>query len=170
METLIDNNTLYTQYKPQSSSSTTNELSTATGISSCSSTSSASSTSASFIQQNNKTTLKSNFNVNNRRDCLFYHSSDNYRFNNYYQQQSNHVSRYRSNKIDLQSIPQEPNVVIKHATPFNGSKQVHTVSDLFEENKVVDNTFDRYNLNQLSTKSQPAYDKRSIYPANKHKS
>ncbi len=93
------------------------------------------------------------------------------------QQYSNHVSRsmYRPlNRIEnnnhtplLQAIPQEKpalheaSVVIKHAAPFNGSKQVHTVSDLFkEEDKYVlyngsESKFERNNLNQLSTKSQP---------------
>lgn len=80
----------------------------------------------------------------------------------------------------MQSIPQESQgeikMVVKHAQPFNGSKQVHTVSDLFEEDKyllnpnVISNEmpFDRHNLNQLSTKSQPSLssDKRAIYPAN----
>jgi hypothetical protein len=92
------------------------------------------------------------------------------------QQYSNHVSRsmYRPlNRIEnnnhtplLQTIPQEKpavhetSVVIKHAAPFNGSKQVHTVSDLFKEEEYVlfngsESKFERNNLNQLSTKSQP---------------
>lgn len=125
-----------------------------------------------------QTPANTGFNSNNRRDCLFYHSSDNYRLNSIYQmnqQYSNHVSRSMCrplNRIEnnnhvslLQSIPQEKqpevNLVIKHAAPFNGSKQVHTVSDLFkEEDKYAlfngqETKFERNNLNQLSTKSQP---------------
>ena len=180
LETLIDNNTLYTQYKPQqsSTSSTLNELSNGTGISSSSSTSSASSTSATStpFNQHRNTTNNTNFNVNNRRDCLFYHSSDNYRnthlpyarhhmFNNN-NNNFNKNNQKQQQQYQLESIPQEEkqlqtneiNVVIKHAAPFNGSKKIHTVSDLFEEDKKIllnANHFVRNDLNQLSTKSQP---------------
>ncbi len=177
LETLIDNNTLYTQYKPQqsSTSSTLNELSN--GISSSSSTSSASSTSATStpFNQHRNTTNNTNFNVNNRRDCLFYHSSDNYRNTNlpyarHHMFNNNNNNNFNKNnqqqQYQLESIPQEEkqqqtneiNVVIKHAAPFNGSKKIHTVSDLFEEDKKIllnANHFVRNDLNQLSTKSQP---------------
>jgi hypothetical protein len=62
------------------------------------------------------------------------------------------------------------NLLVMHSTPVNVSNQIHTVSDLFHEGYQqqqqqhckqpslidADSRFDRYNINQLSTKSQPA--------------
>lgn len=84
--------------------------------------------------------------------------------NNYYKINAN------GQAVDPQANSQNKNLLIIHSTPVNVSEQVHSVSDIFREDLKqksmqmqkglfergnVNLNFDRLNINQLSTKSQP---------------
>lgn len=175
---MIDNNTLYTQYKPNQHQSQmpTNEpnlISTSsassTSTASCSSASSSSSyTAAPHVSNLNNDQKQKSYFAN--RDSLFYHSTDNYRYNttpsNNDQQtfrdkqkrilEHQHVSRL-SQKQGKSVVP-----IVKHSVPFNVSNQVHTICDMFEEDCAV-NGFNRYGRNQSSTKSNPPGISKDLY-------
>lgn len=188
--TMIDHNTLYTQYKPHQSHQQNNltnhnepnlistSSASSTSTASCSSTSSSSSSSALV---NNTQSSKSYF---ANRDSLFYHSTDNHRYNppvlnNSEQQhfrdkqrrileqqhqqliyQNQHVSRILDSRAIQVNRTTYNQSNVKHSTPVNVSSQIHTVCDMFEEdnfqkNDHFINNFNRYGRNQLSTKSNP---------------
>lgn len=182
---MIDNNTLYTQYKPiqrqSHPSALTNEspnlISTSSASStstvSCSSASSSSSYSVQPHQQQQQHLLKPAYFAN--RESLFYHSTDNYRYNssNSHEQQQQ-IFREKQKKIIEESQGQQRHIsrnfepksttaavpVVKHSAPVNVSNQVHTICDMFEEDFKLKNNglmvgFNRYGRNQSSTKSNP---------------
>lgn len=188
-ETMIDNNTLYTQYKPALTNSNQQHLhsnepnlistssASSTSTASCSSASSSSSSSALPNSTHNPPPPSTTRPYFANRDSLFYHSTDNYRYNvpvlNHTElqlhnqqkkmlaqqhQHQQHVSRIQSNKSQRQ--PQYNGHDIKHSTPVNVSNQVHNICDMFEEDRnnqfyANQNNFNRAGRNQLSTKSNP---------------
>lgn len=115
------------------------------------------------------------------RDSLFYHSTDNHRMT-YSQRQQQFISEqqrilrqqqkkfmeqqeklkgieetncfmYKQKDIrNYEDLREKKSGFIHHSIPFNGSNQVRPVAELFNE---VVNQFDRMNVNQMSTKSQP---------------
>lgn len=170
---MIDNNTLYTQYKPSSSTTNHNEPNLiSTSSASSTSTVSCSSTSSSTSSYNGKPYFAN-------RDSLFYHSTDNYRYNvpilNSTEQQT---FRDKQKKIlEQQHLNQNQafqarasfNQHIKHSAPVNVSNQVHTICDMFENTEIINNdkSFTRYGRNQLSTKSNPSESTASNLPIQK---
>ncbi|CAF0777257.1 unnamed protein product [Brachionus calyciflorus] len=116
------------------------------------------------------------------RESLFYHSTDNHRLT-YSQRQQNFIleqqrilrqqqKKFLEQQEKLKEIEEQNHIVyqqreiknyedlksrknnyIQHSVPFNGSNQIHPVGELFSE---VVHQFDRMNINQMSTKSQPA--------------
>lgn len=156
---MIDHNTLYTQYKPNLISTSS---ASSTSTVSCSSTSSSTSSYSGNPQQSQQQQQKPYF---ANRDSLFYHSTDNYRYNppilNSTEQQN---FRDKQRKILEQQQPakqqQRASFNIKHSAPVNVSNQVHTICDMFENEMNListssDTGFTRYGRNQLSTKSNP---------------
>ncbi len=192
-ETMIDNNTMYTQYKPMQHtqrqshpSALTTESPNLISTSSASSTSTASCSSASSSssysvqpqqQQQQQQLLKPGYFAN--RDSLFYHSTDNYRYNNSHEQmlrekqkkiieeshnQQRHISRILEQKSATVLNHSNSGPAVKHSVPVNVSNQVHTICDMFEEDFKLKNSsgpggfmtgFNRYGRNQSSTKSNP---------------
>ena len=154
---LIENDTLYTQYRP----------------SSCQPTNLANPT-----QQPPAPQQKPYF---ANRESLFYHSTDNHRMT-YSQRQQQFIleqqkilrqqqKKFMEQQEKLKEAEEQNRIIyqpreiknyeelksrngpfIQHSMPFNGSNQVHPVAELFNE---VVNQFDRMNVNQMSTKSQP---------------
>lgn len=190
-ETMIDNNTMYTQYKPMQHtqrqshpSALTTESPNLISTSSASSTSTASCSSASSSSsysvqpQQQQQLLKPGYFAN--RDSLFYHSTDNYRYNNSHEQQmlrekqkkiieeshnqQRHISRILEQKSATVLNHSNSGPAVKHSVPVNVSNQVHTICDMFEEDFKLKNSagpggfmtgFNRYGRNQSSTKSNP---------------
>ncbi len=195
---MIDNNTLYTQYKPGahqkqfqsqptepnliSTSSTASSTSTASCSSSSSTSSSLATTNAPPITAIATPAAEPTRPYFANRDNLFYHSTDNYRYNNsqieqqkfrdkqkaileqqqQQQQQQNQISRLQSNRSSCQKT-----LNVKHSTPVNVSAQVRSIGDMFEETDTTTyqpatyctstngNNFTRCARNNFSVKSNP---------------
>ncbi|RMZ98648.1 partitioning defective 3 -like protein [Brachionus plicatilis] len=151
-DVIIDNDTMYTQYRPDS---------------------------AKTMKPTQSQIMPKPFFAN--RDSLFYHSTDNHRMT-YSQRQQHFITeqqrmlrqqqkKFMEQQEKLKEIEEtncflhKPKEIrnyedfrpkksgfIHHSIPFNGSNQVRPVAELFNE---VANQFDRMNVNQMSTKSQP---------------
>ena len=182
LETLFDHNTLYAPYKPNSSvppgtsaqltlnGNEPNLISTSSASSTSTASCSSSSSSSSYLPApvNSESIRQTKpFFAQNRRESLFYHSTDNYRYNLPQQQQQYFCNEpqqqpQRANQINYGNKIAPASKVVMHSTPVNVSNQVQSVSDMFDEElgglkekTYFLNQFQRYNRNQLSTKSQP---------------
>lgn len=159
---MIDNNTLYTQYKPSSQQQQNHQLppiqsqnepnlistssASSTSTASCSSSSSASSGLVQQQQPQQVTQQQKPFFAN--RDSLFYHSTDNYRYNNNTQQSEQQKLFRDKQRAILEQQQQRQSQIsriqsnrasyhqpmnVKHSAPVNVSQHIRSVGDMFEE-------------------------------------